>query len=267
MGARDAGWVQIFSEDAQQVYDNVLQAFRIAEDPEVQVPVMVTLDGFILSHTMETLELLPDEVARKWAGPYTPQRMLLDVDNPMTIGPLDLQDYYFEHKRSQVLALEKAKEAVLRVGQAYGEMTGRSYGYFNEYLMEDADVVIVVLGSTAGTAKDAADMARDKGIAAGVLSVRCFRPACGVEIATALGRAKAVGVMDRSISFGMEGGPVFHEIRSYMGGGGDKMSSYVYGLGGRDTTREDVLGVFERLAEGAAGTWIPTFGNFVGLRE
>ena len=267
MGARDSGWIQIFSENAQEVYDNIFQAFRIGEDHGVLLPVMVTLDGFILSHTMETLELLPDETVRDFVGEYKPVTNLLDTDNPFTMGPLHLTDYYFEHKRQQVEAMDSSRKIILDVAAEWEKISGRKYGYFEEYRMDDADVAVVVLGSAAGTAKDACDEMRDEGVKAGVLKLRVYRPFPGKELTAALANTKAVGVMDRSISFGLEGGPVYNEIRSAAYDTDLQICSYIYGLGGRDTTIANIKDIYAGLVEVARTGKADGVTRYVALRE
>jgi len=267
MSCRDHGWIQLYCEDVQEVYDNVVQAFRIGEHKDVLLPVMICLDGFILSHTMEGLEVIGPDAAQAFVGEYDPAFSLLDVEHPISIGPLHLADSYFECRRQIIEAMDVARNVILDVGKEYGELTGRSYAHLGEYRLDDADVVLVALGSTCGTAKDAADAARENGIKAGVLKVRTFRPFPGDEIAAVLNRIGTVAVMDRSVSFGLEGGPLFHTIRSYVDGNCPQLISYVYGLGGRDVNVTDLLGVFEALADAkTSGTSGNTF-RYLGLRE
>jgi len=174
MGARDTGWIQIFSESVQESYDNLLQAVRIAE--EMFLPVMVTTDGFILSHCLELIESLSDKEVKEFIGKYQPKNFLLDIEHPITIGALDLQDYYFEHKRQEAEAMIKSKEVILKVGEEFGEKFGRNYRFFEDYKISDSEVAIVVMGSTAGTAKTVVDQLREEGIKAGLLKLRVFRP-------------------------------------------------------------------------------------------
>jgi pyruvate ferredoxin oxidoreductase alpha subunit len=266
MFLRDSGWIQLFCESVQEVYDTVVQAFRIGEHKDVLLPVMVCLDGFIISHTMEGLELLGPEAAWQFVGEYQPAFRLLDTDRPISVGPLHLSDHYFECKRQVVEAMAHARRVIVEVGREYGRLTGREYGLFDSYRLDDAEVAIVALGSTSGTAKEAADRARHRGLRAGVLNLRAFRPFPGEEIAAALRRVGAVAVLDRSISYGLPGGPLFHELRSFVAGG-PRVVSYVYGLGGRDISVSDLEGVFAELAverqpAGAAGEY-----RYVGLRE
>ena len=267
MFVRDAGWIQIHCENSQEVYDSVIQAFRIGEHKDVLLPVMICLDGFIISHTMEGLEVIGPKAAREFVGEYDPAFSLLDTDHPITVGPLHLTSHYFEAKRQVIEAMDNARRVITEVGEAYGELTGRSYGHYECYRLDDADVAVLALGSTCGTAKVAADTAREKGIKAGVLKLRTFRPFPGEELAGILAGLGAVAVMDRSVSYGLEGGPLFHEVRSYAGGNGTKLVSYVYGLGGREINASQIEGVFAELdrlkdASDAGGVF-----RYVGLRE
>lgn len=265
MGARDCGWVQLYSENAQEAYDNLIQAFRIAEHKDILLPAMVTLDGFILSHTMETIDVFEDDArVQEFTGEYNPDMYLLDTDNPFTMGPLDLQDFYFEHKRQQVEAMRNVQEVVESVGKEYGELSGRSYGIFEEYKTEDAEFIAVAMGSTAGTVKVAVDTMREQGKKAGLLKLRMFRPFPGNEIVEALSGAKKVAVMDKACSFGLEGGPVFHEIRSFAYGKDLHFKSYIYGLGGRDITVQQIIEIFDDLELSSPEDDIV---QFFGVRE
>ncbi|HAN87614.1 MAG TPA: pyruvate ferredoxin oxidoreductase [Firmicutes bacterium] len=269
MGARDSGWIQLFSENAQEAYDNAVQAPRIAENPDVKLPVMVTMDGFIISHAMEVMEILEDEKVREFIGKYVPENPLLDVDNPVTLGPVDLQDWNFEHKRQQAEAMRNAKPVILDVASEYAKLTGRKYGLFEEYKLDDADIAIVVLGSTAGTAKVAVDQLRAKGVRAGMLKIRVFRPFPAEEIADALKHVKAVAVMDRSDSFNAVGGPVFVDVRSalYDVDNGPKIVNYIYGIGGRDVTPDHVKTAYADLAKIAETGQVENPLTYLGIRE
>jgi len=270
MGCRDSGWIQIYSENAQEAYDNVLQAFRISEHRDVLLPTMATLDGFILSHTVESLEVEDDKIAKDFIGEYKPARSLLDTDNPMTMGPLDLQDYYFEHKRQQVLAMENARGIILDVGAEYGNLTGRSYGYFEEIETDGADVILVAMGSAAGTAKAAIRQLRAEGVKAGLLKLRVFRPFPGKEVLEVLNKAKAVAVMDRAISFGLEGGPLFNEIRSFAyeyANKGLMLKSFIYGLGGRDINVGEIQAIAKNMLDNKDKDTVDARVEYIGVRE
>jgi pyruvate ferredoxin oxidoreductase alpha subunit len=271
MGCRDSGWIQIFSENSQEAYDHTLIALRVAEHPEILLPVMVTLDGFILSHTMERLEILDDEVVKRFVGEYHPDHPLLDTKNPVTVGPLDLQDYYFEHKRQEAEAQLAAAGLIPSIFKEFAAVSGRDYDVIEEFEMDDAEMAIVVLGSTAGTVKTVVEELRREGKKAGMVKIRVFRPFPAKELVRSLRRVEAVAVLDRSIAFGGAGGPVFDEIRAaFFGAGVDstqvKVVNYLYGLGGRDVKHSDIKFVYDELAtlvrEGAGNGVV----RYLGLR-
>lgn len=242
MAMRDSGWIQLFGENAQEAYDNCIMAPRIAEHKEIMLPVVVNMDGFIISHAVENIEIVANQDVRDFVGEYYPERYLLDSDNPITVGSLDLQDYFFEHKRQQADAMFKAKAVVKQVTDDFAKLTGRQYSFFEEYRLDDADIALVALGSTAGTAKAAIDRLRNKGLKVGLLKPRLFRPFPAEEIVAALRHVKAIGVLDRAESFSAIGGPLFGDMRSamYDGGANSLMINFIYGLGGRDTSVTDV---------------------------
>ena len=265
MAARDFGWIQIFSENAQEAYDNLIQAVRIAEDPSVKLPTMVTTDGFIISHCMERIETLDDKTVKDFIGERKAEVSVLDIDNPVTIGAIDLQDYYFEHKRQVVDGLQKSLPVIKKVADEFAAKFGRQYEFIEKYQLDDAEVAIVALGSTCGTAKAAIDELRAQGVKAGLLKIRLFRPFPAEEIVKALSKVKAVAVMDRSEPLSNQGGPVFTEITSalYASPSRPKMIDYIYGLGGRDITVEDIKAVFSELKNIDSK---PTV-NYLGVRE
>ncbi len=235
MGARDSGWIQLWSENAQEAYDNTIQAIKIAEDPTVRLPVMVNLDGFIISHGMENVDIYKDEDVKSFIGEHKPMVNLLDVNKPITIGPLDLQDYYFEHKRQQAEGMMQAQKAIEKVGKDFKSKFGKNYGIVEGYKMEDAELAIVGLGSTMGTLRMVIDEARKSGIKAGLLKLRVFRPFPKAVIRDALKSVKAIAVLDRSDSFNAASGPLFSEITSALYGVANiPVVDYIYGLGGRD---------------------------------
>jgi pyruvate ferredoxin oxidoreductase alpha subunit len=250
MGARDAGWIQLYSENNQEAYDNYLMSWRISEHKDVLLPVMVCQDGFITSHAVENIELLEDDKAKAFVGEFKPERFLLDGGS-LSIGPYDTPQFYFEHQYQRAQAMLKSKEVIAQVAAEYGKLTGRYYNFFEEYKMEDAERVIVVLNSSAGTAKVAADQLRAKGEKVGVLKLRVFRPFPAAEIAKALAHVKAVAVMDKCDSFNGLGGPVFVDVRTacYELANRPYIVNYIYGLGGRDVTVENFLYVFDKLSE------------------
>lgn len=268
MGARDSGWIQLFSENGQEAYDNTIQAVRIAEHQDVLLPVMVNLDGFIISHAVENLFLNDPQQVKKFIGTYNADHHLLDKDNPITVGPLALQDYYFEVKKQQIVAMEQAKQVILDIGQEYGELTGRPYQFFSTYRTEDADIVLVGMGSTMGTAQAAVDKLRDQGHKVGLLKIRMFRPFPGAEIANALKDIPYVGVLDRAESFSLNGGPLYYDLASalYQQADKNKLTNFIYGLGGRDTSVTDVINIYKMLIDAKEGKEINRF-NYIGVRE
>ena len=244
MGMRDAGWIILFSESGQEAYDNMIQAVRIAEHPDVLLPVAVCQDGFITSHGMERVEIFDDAEVKAFVGEYKPQWPLLDLENPKTYGPLDFYDYYYEHKQQQVEAMGNAQQVILDVAAEFNKKFDRDYGLFEAYQLDDADVALIAANSTAGTVKVVVDQLRSEGIKAGLLKPRLFRPFPAKEMAEALGNVKAVTVMDRSISFGAmnNAGPLFLEVVAAMALHDLQVpvSDYVYGLGGRDILPSEI---------------------------
>ncbi len=269
MGARDSGWIQIYCENAQETYDSLFQAVRISEVKQVRLPAMVCMDGFIISHSIENIELFDDQEIKEFIGEYTPLYSLLDTKNPMTYGPLDLQDYYSEHKRQQDEAMFNARDVILNIGKEFREFSGRGYGFFEPYCMDDAEIGILSLGSSAGTVRTIVDELREKGIKAGLIKLRVFRPFPAKELATAISRLKALAVLDRSDSFGAMGGPVFSEIRSclYDEPSHPKVTNYIYGLGGRDLGLEKVREVFHDLGKIAKTGKTDELVKFLTVRE
>ena len=258
---RDSGWIQIYAENTQEVYDTIIQAFRIAENQNVLLPVIVGLDGFTLSHTLENVSVLPDDAVKEFVGTRQLPSVLthegktapfkLDPENPMSMGPLALPNYYFEFKRQQEEAMKNALTVIQQVNGEYAEMTSRSYGngLLESYCLEDAEIAAVCLGSTAGTMKAVVDELRAEGVKAGLLRIRTFRPLPVKEITKALEKVKAVAVMDRSLSFGGNGGAVYHEVRHvlYDGRVHPYVVNYIYGLGGRDTSPSQLRRIYEEL--------------------
>ncbi len=270
MGARDSGWIQLYSENNQEAYDNLIMCHRIAEHPDVLLPVMVCQDGFITSHAIENIQLIEDEKVKDFVGQYRPGNTLLDRDNPIAMGPLDMYQYYFEHKRLQAESMRNAKGVILEVSRDFEKMTGRKYSLFEEYMTEDADVAVVVLNSTAGTAKHVVRELRKQGKKAGVIKPRVFRPFPVDEITRALSGFKAVAVMDKADSFNAAGGPLFTDITSAMyakGVFGPRVINYIYGLGGRDVKTDDLQKVIGHLFEIAEKGSIDSVYNYVGVRE
>lgn len=269
MGAKDAGWLQIYSESNQEAYDNFVMAYRISEHKDVRLPIMICQDGFITSHALTNIELIEDDLVKKFVGEYEPENFLLNKDCPMSVGPYAVSNYYMESHKAQVVAMENAKKVILDVADEFYKMTGRKYGFFEEYKMDDAEVAIVIMGSAAGTTKDAVDELREKGIKAGMLKLRVFRPFPAEELCEALKNLKAVAILDRSETFSTQGGPVAAEICAamYRKNLNVKSVSYLYGLGGRDYKVSDAIDVYdELLAYVNEGKELVDF-NYIGLRS
>ena len=268
MGVRDAGWVMLFSENNQEAYDNTLMANRIAENKDVQLPIMVCQDGFITSHSIENIELEEDSEVKKFVGEYHPEHYLLNKQEPIAVGPLDLQAYLFEHKAQQAEALKNAKKVILDVSKEFEAWTGRHYGLFEEYKLDDAKIAIVCMNSTAGTTKYVVDNLRAKGIKAGLLKIRVYRPFPGKEVAKALSHLKAIAVLDKSDSLNAIGGALFEDVSSsmYVNNSHVPMCNYVYGIGGRDTTANDIESVYTDLIEIAKNGKVENPYRYLGLR-
>ena len=257
MGCRDTGWIQLYAENNQEVYDTYIQAMPISE--YCRLPIMVCQDGFITSHAVENIELLDDDQVKSFVGEYEPEDYLLKAENPLSVGPYGVSPYYMEVKKAQAEAMKAAKKRILEVASDFEKLSGRKYGFFEEYKMEDAEVAVVVIGSSAGTGKASVDDLRKKGVKAGLIKIRVFRPFPMEELSKALSKVKAVAVMDKCESFSACGGPLFAETRSALYDLKERpfAVNYVYGLGGRDVTTEtfeEIYGELLRIADtGEAG--------------
>lgn len=269
MGCLTTGWLQIYSESAQEAYDNMIQAVRIAEHKDVLLPVMVCQDGFITSHGIENLSILADEDVQKFVGEYKPQNHLLDLRHPVTYGPLALPDSYTEFKYQETKAVEAAKKVILEVAEEYAKLSGRKYGLYEGYKLDDAERVIVVLNSTAGTTKAVVDYLRSRGEKVGLLKPRVLRPFPAEELVEALSNASAVAVLDRADAFSTQGGPLFTEIKAafYDASRRPLMRNYVFGLGGRDTTTREIAKVFADLAEDIKAGRVSQPFSYLDVRE
>lgn len=269
MGARDSGWIQLWSENAQEAYDNTIQAFRIAEHMDIRLPVMVCYDGFIISHSIERIEYLDDEVVKNFVGEYKPLYPLLDVDNPKSYGPLILTDLYHEVRKAHSEVYKKVPQVVLEVAKEFEKISGRSYGLFESYRLEDAEIGIVILNSAAGTTKDVIDEYRDKGVKVGLLKPRLFRPFPYKEVGNALKYLKAVCVLDRADAFGGSFGPLYLDIAASLCNFKEKpiLINRIYGLGGRDYMPEHAEQVIEELIEIAKTGKVKVLKEYIGVRE
>jgi len=268
MGARDAGWIQMYCENAQEVYEKLILAIRIGELDDVRLPVMVCQDGFITSHAVEALEPFVKEDVQKFIGSYSVPYSLLDVDNPVTFGPLDLQDYYFEHKRQQSEAMSRAYQQIPEIVKEFKNTFGSEYDFLELYRMEDAETAVIALGSTAGTAKNTIDGLREQGRKVGLVKMNFVRPFPAAELRSALSPLKAVGILDRAESFSNQGGPLFSEIRAAMYSAGQRppIADYIYGLGGRDMTPGLIEEVFRDLDKVAKTGKVEQSVHYIGVR-
>jgi pyruvate ferredoxin oxidoreductase alpha subunit len=281
MTERDSGWIHLYVENAQEAYDSIIQAFKIAEDIDVSLPIIIGLDGFTISHTLERVDILPEGIVRAYVGERQYPMVLthegktvpfkLDPANPMTMGPNALQNYYFEFKRQQEEGMKNALKKIQEVNSEYAKLTGRSYGngLIDPYRLNDAEIAIVVIGSTAGTLKVIVDQLRQDGIKAGVLRIRSFRPFPVEDIKNALNNVKAVAVMDKSMSPGGLGAAVFSEVRNALYDAKQRpiIVNYIFGLGGRDSSPRDLRRIYEDLARIAKSGQPDKTVNYFGLRE
>ena len=269
MGVRDSGWIMLFSENNQEAYDNMLMAHRIAEHKDVLLPVMICQDGFITSHSIENIELENDEEVKKFVGEYKPEHYLLNAEEPIAVGPLDVQAYLFEHKVQQADAMRNAKKVIKEVAEDFEKWTGRKYEFFEKYKLDDAEIAIVCMNSTAGTTKAVVDELREKGVKAGLLKVRMFRPFPAEEIAESLSHLKAVAILDKADSLNAAGGALFEDVTSamYVNGKQVPMVNYIYGIGGRDTTEKQLESVFEDLKVVVQDGKVEDPYRYLGLRK
>ncbi|MEL7601657.1 MAG: pyruvate ferredoxin oxidoreductase [Bacillota bacterium] len=264
MGSRDAGWIQLYSENAQEAYDNLLMAHRIAEHPDVLLPLMVCQDGFITSHAVENITLEEDAFVKEFIGEYHPEKYLLNPKEAVSIGTYGVANIYMEIKRAQHEAMRKAKKVVEDVSADFAKKTGRSYGLLESYKMDDADYAVIVMSSSAGTGKTAVDELRKQGKKVGLVKLRCYRPFPAEEIAAAIKGVKALGIMDKTDSFNGFGGPLGSDVRAALYGHADGIltANYIYGLGGRDVKVDDFYEVFAELESGDAPSC-----RYLGVRE
>ena len=268
MGARDTGWIQIYAEDNQEAYDNFIQAYPIAEDTRVHLPITICQDGFITSHAVMNIELLEDKAVKDFVGEYEPEEFLLNPGKPIAVGPYSVTNYAMEAKKNQELALENSKEVILEVAERFAKLSGRKYGLFEEYRTEDAEYIMLIMGSAAGTAKQAVDDLREKGVKAGVIKLRVFRPFPAKELAEAMKNAKAVAIMDRCESYNGNGGPLGSEVMAGLFREKVMITAvnYIYGLAGRDFTVNDVYDIFQELKESVDSGVNPPQFKYIGLR-
>lgn len=253
MSVRDAGWLQIYAEDNQEILDLVVQAFKIAEDKRVLLPINICYDGFYLSHMTERVMVPEQEKVDTFLGTYHPEHIILDPERPMAVDPLTngalLMEYRYKHLKAQQAALEVIDE----VDREFGELFGRSYGgAIEEYRMEDAEYAVITTGSMSGAAKDMVDAKREEGVKAGLIRMRMVRPFPKERIRKALAEVKAFGVVDKNVSFGCDTGIVYQEVRAAMYGGNTVPSVPVIGgLGGEDISLQMMGDVIDTIVHAA----------------
>ena len=269
MGARDTGWIQIYAENNQEAYDNFIQAYPIAEHADVHLPIMICQDGFITSHAVENIELLEDDEVKNLVGTYEPEEYLLNPGKPISVGPYSVSNYAMEAKKNQEIALENSKAVILEVAKKFEAISGRSYGLFEEYRTEDAEYIMLLIGSAAGTAKAAVDELREQGKKVGVLKLRVFRPFPADEIAHALRHCKAVAIMDRCESYNGNGGPLGSEVTAALFKNRVMITAvnYIYGLAGRDFTVDHVKDIFAEMEDDLKNGRETKQYQYVGLRK
>ena len=275
MGMKDTGWIMLFSKNNQDVYDNTIIGTMIAENSNVLLPIAICQDGFITSHSIENIEILEDDEVIKLVGKYNNKVNLLDKENPVTVGPLDLPTHLFEHKRLQVEALANAKKVFKEISEKYEKVSGRKINMIDTYMVEDADTVIIAIGSTAETIEEVVDRRRKNGEKVGVIHVRMFRPFPEEEIISALKNVKNIAVMDKVMDYSLNGGPLYKEIISAIYDIREKnkdrdkekdkniiVSNYIYGIGGRDIGVDDIEGIFDDIVDNSNDEKI----RYVGLK-
>lgn len=267
MPERDSGWLIAFCENNQEVHDMVIQGYKIAEDARVQLPMSVNLDAFILSHSVEPVDLADEKPVEEFLGKYVPKSAVLDPNKPMAVGHAAPPDYMQETRWQLHDALEKSREVILSVNKQFAQKFGRDYhGLVEEYRTDDADVVLMTVGTVTGTAREVVDAYREKGKKVGLVKLRFLRPYPTAEVRKVASKVKAFGVYDRAVSFGV-GGPQYIEAKSALYGMTVPVVNFITGLGGRDVTTKDVSKMFDALLEVAkTGTakkevvWLSTRG-------
>jgi pyruvate ferredoxin oxidoreductase alpha subunit len=265
MGARDSGFIQIYSENAQEAYDNLLMAHRIAE--KVRLPIMICQDGFITSHAIDKVKIESDDFVKNFIGEYKPENFLLNEKTPFAVGPYGISPYYMEMKYQQNIAMKEAVRVIKKVSDDFTEKTGKRYELFENYYADDAEFVFIIMSSAAGTVKDAVDLLRKNGEKAGLVKLRAFRPFPAKELKNTLENKKALLILDRSETLSSNDGPISNEIKSalYSAKNRPKILSKFYGLGGRDITVKMIVELFDELKKyerkGILGT-----SDYVGLR-
>ncbi len=269
MASRDCGWIMFFAENAQEIFDLVLQAFKIAEDERVLLPVAINFDGFYVTHVIESLEALDQEEVNKFLPPRKIPPHALHPDHPTTWGPIGLPDIQTELKKQHDEALRNSKNVIKEVWKEFGDLFGRYYEALELYRMEDAEIAILLMGGSCGTARVAVDRLREKNEKVGLIKLRLFRPFPSEELFEATKNVKVLAVIDKSISIGGVGGPLFTEVRAafYDLEARPKIIGFIAGLGGRDVKVEDFVNVAEKSKKVLAGEKIEKDFMFLQVRE
>lgn len=267
MGARDCGFIQLYCENNQEAYDNTIMAVKITE--KTKLPVMVCYDGFITSHSIENIMLLENDEVKKFIGKYEPEEYLLDNKKNISMGPLALQKYYFGIRKELSNAMDDSIKIIQEVSDEFYKLTGRKYDLYEKYKLDDAEIGIVALNSTAGTIKDAIDKLRNEGVKIGLLKPRCFRPLPYLEIPNELKNLKALAIMEKADSVNGYSGPLFSEITSAMFSNNIHVNTinYIYGLGGADTKVDDIENIAKKLQKIAKDGKIDKVKHFLNLEK
>jgi len=261
---RDSGWIQYYCETAQEALDTTVQAFKVSESSDVALPSMVCLDGFVLTHTIEPVDIPEKDTIDEFLPPFEPEYKL-DPANPVSMGAFADPSYYTEFRRQHEDAMEKSKDTIKKADSDYSKLTGRSYGVVEEYNLDNARVVLVTMGSLAGTIKGVLSSMNGE---VGLLRIRTFRPFPKEEVLKALKNAEVVSVLDKNISIGLGEGALFTELKALFQGvnGGQKALGFIVGLGGRDVTAEDIEGIISKSADARSGKEVDET-TWVGLKE
>jgi 2-oxoisovalerate ferredoxin oxidoreductase alpha subunit len=240
---RDTGWMQIFCENNQEVFDTIIMSYKIGEHEDILLPTLVNLDAFFLSHTSQVVDMHDQTTIDRFLAPYNP-KYKLDVNKPCSFGALTSPEHYYEFSYMIQVSQQKAKTVIREVGEEFNKLFGKKYGLTDAYRCEDADTILVTYGTIAGTAKDAVDRMRDKGMKVGALKIRYFRPFPSEEVVEILGSVQRVGVIDRAVSYGHEG-PFYSEVKAVMYGHTQPIYGFIAGLGGRDVSIADIESMVE----------------------
>lgn len=239
---RDSGWLQIYVENAQEALDTTLMAYKISENPKVLLPSMVCLDGFILTHTVEPVEIPDEKAVDEFLPPYKPKHSYLDPNEPMSVGTLADPDYYLEARYDIQVAMDNSLEVIQETCDEFAEKFGRKYGLIETYKTEDAEIIFVAMGSICSTLRIMVDQLRKQGEKVGLLKVRTYRPFPAETINEAVKNCDKLAVLDKNVTFGI-GGALYTDIKSKIH---KDAYGFIVGLGGRDITPDTILEIYEK---------------------